>query len=44
MFLEKNAALGLSQFLNEYNHYVEKTEAQNKKPISILAYLVELFQ
>ena len=44
MFLEKDAASGLSQFLTEYNSYVKQTEASNEKPLSILAYLVEMFQ
>lgn len=44
MFLEKDAASGLSQFLQEYDSYVKKAEAQDEKPLSILAYLVEMFQ
>lgn len=44
MFLEKDAASGLSKFLSEYDRYVKNTEASNEKPLSILAYLVEMFQ
>ena len=44
MFLEKDAASGLSHFLIEYDRYVKKAEASNEKPLSILAYLVEMFQ
>jgi hypothetical protein len=44
MFLEKDATSGLTQFLTAYDSYVKKTEASNEKPLSILAYLVEMFQ
>lgn len=44
MLTDLNAALGFAQIMSEYDAYVEKTKAQNKKPLSILAYLVEMFQ
>lgn len=44
MFLEKDAALGLSKFVAQYERYVQKTKAQHKEPISMLAYLVEIMQ
>ncbi len=44
MFLEKDAASGLSNFLAEYDNYVKRAEAHDEKPLSILAYLVEMFQ
>ncbi len=44
MFSEKDAALGFSRVLDAYDHYVKRTEAKNEKPLSILAYIVEMFQ
>ena len=44
MFLDTDAVLGLSKFVAQYESYVEKTEAKHEEPISMLAYLVEMFQ
>ncbi len=41
---DNNIILGMAQIMSEYDKYVAKTKAENKKPLSILAYLVEVFQ
>lgn len=44
MFREQDAVLGFSEFFKEYQNYVARMKAQHKRPISMLAYLVEMFQ
>ena len=44
MFLDSNASAGFSQFVVEYDRYVAETKAKHQRPVSMLAYLVEMFQ
>lgn len=44
MFLETDAVSGFSQFISAYERYVRSTEKRNEKPISILAFLLEMLQ
>lgn len=44
MFAEQDALLGLSRFVAQYERYVKAAKAQEKEPISMLAYLVEIVQ
>lgn len=41
---EQNTAAGLAQIMADYRLYVKKKKAQNQKPLSILAYLAEIFR
>ncbi len=44
MFLENDAVSGFAKIISAYEQYVATAEKQNKKPLSILAYMVEMFQ
>lgn len=44
MFANKDAQAGLSEFFEAYEKYVACMKAQNRRPISMLAYLVEMCQ
>lgn len=44
MTTDCNVVLGFAQIMYDYDRYVEESKAQNKEPLSILAYLVEMFQ
>ncbi|MGN0343087.1 MAG: hypothetical protein ACI4DO_09865 [Roseburia sp.] len=44
MFKTEDAQVGLSEFFAAYEKYVACMKAQNRRPISMLAYLVEMCQ
>lgn len=44
MFKTKDPEAGLSEFFAAYEKYVARMKSQNKRPISMLAYLVEMCQ